>query len=329
MIALIVTVLNEGDSIHHLMESILAQTRQPDELVIVDGGSADNTVAVIQSYADRLPLRVVVEPGCNISQGRNRAIAEARGDIIAITDAGVRLEADWLEQLTRPLLDDPALMVAAGFFAADPRTRFEVAMGAAVLPLADEIDPDRFLPSSRSVAVRRAALDRAGGYPEWLDYCEDLVFDLRLRASGAPFVFVPGAVAHFRPRGSLRAYFRQYYLYARGDGKADLWRRRHAIRYATYLVAAPLLALLGWRVHWLLWSLFALGGAAYLRAPYVRLPQVMRRAPDRSAATWAYAALMIPIIRLVGDLAKMLGYPAGWRWRLRARPPDWRLRPPD
>ena len=324
MISLIVTVLNEGDSINRLMQSILSQTRQPDELVIVDGGSADQTVAVIQRYADRLPLRVVVEPGCNISQGRNRAIAESRGDIIAITDAGVRLEADWLQQLTQPLLDDPSLMVAAGFFAADPVTRFEVAMGAAVLPLAAEINPDTFLPSSRSVAVRRFALERAGGYPEWLDYCEDLIFDLRLRASVAPFVFVPGAVAHFRPRGSLRSYFRQYYLYARGDGKADLWRRRHAIRYATYLVAAPLLLLLGWRVHPALWLLFLVGGAAYLRAPYARLPHVMQRAPDRSAGTWLYVALMIPIIRLVGDIAKMIGYPVGWRWRLRHRPPDWR-----
>ena len=324
MISLIVTVLNEGDSIDPLMLSILAQTCQPDELVIVDGGSTDQTVSVIQSYADRLPLRVVVEPGANISRGRNRAIAESRGDIIAITDAGVRLESGWLQQLTQPLLDDPALMVAAGFFAADPRTRFEVAMGAAVLPVAADIDPATFLPSSRSVAVRRAALERASVYPEWLDYCEDLIFDLRLRTSGAPFVFVPQAVAYFRPRGSLRSYFKQYYLYARGDGKADLWRRRHAVRYVTYLVAAPLLLLLGWRVHWLLWGLFPLGGAVYLRAPYARLPQVMRHSPDRSAAAWLYVALMIPIIRLVGDIAKMIGYPVGWCWRLRQRPPDWR-----
>src|SRR3990172_534908 len=80
-----------------------------------------------------------------------------------------------------------------------------------------------------------------GGYPEWLDYCEDVIFDLKLREKYGPFVFVPEAVVHFRPRPNLRALFQQYHRYARGDGKANLFPRQHAIRYLTYLVVAPLL----------------------------------------------------------------------------------------
>ena len=126
----------------------------------------------------------------------------------------------------------------------DPQTPFEIAMGATVLPTLAEVDPATFLPSSRSVAFTKTAWAAAGGYPEWLDYCEDLIFDFRLREVAGPFGWAPDAVAHFRPRGSLAAFFKQYYRYARGDGKADLWRKRHAIRYATYLVALPgLLAL--------------------------------------------------------------------------------------
>jgi len=56
-VSVICTVLNEGESIRRLMDSLVAQSRQPDEIVIVDGGSRDNTVAVIQEYSDRLPLR--------------------------------------------------------------------------------------------------------------------------------------------------------------------------------------------------------------------------------------------------------------------------------
>ena len=52
-------------------------------------------------------------------------------------------------------------------------------------PTRDEVDPATFLPSSRSVAFRKAAWAAVGGYPEWLDYCEDLVFDLSLRERGA------------------------------------------------------------------------------------------------------------------------------------------------
>ncbi|MCA9915603.1 MAG: glycosyltransferase, partial [Anaerolineae bacterium] len=304
---------------------ILAQTRQPDEVILVDGGSTDHTTDVIRSYEDRLPLRLFIEPGCNISQGRNKAIREAQGEILAITDAGVRLPHDWLETITQPLRDVPSLNVSCGFFAADPQTVFEVAMGATVLPLVNEIDPLTFLPSSRSIAVRKSAALQVDGYPEWLDYCEDLIFDLRLKDTQPPFAFVPDAAVWFRPRRTLSSYFKQYYLYARGDGKADLWRKRHALRYLTYLVAAPALLLGGWLLHPALWLLLIAGGVVYLRQPYRRLPEVMARLEQVSALDWLQAWLLIPLIRLVGDIAKMIGYPVGWGWRWKHHPPEWRI----
>ena len=319
-VSLIATVLNEGDSIRRLMESIANQTRQPDEFVICDGGSRDHTVAVIQSYADRLPLRVIVRPGANISEGRNAAIAAATHDVIAVTDAGVRLDPRWLEQIVRPF-SDPACHVAAGFFVPDPRTPFEVAMGATVLPELDDIDPKTFMPSSRSVAFRRAAVEQVGGYPEWLDFCEDLILDFRLDAAFGPFCFAPGAVAYFRPRTTLKAFGKQYYQYARGDGKANLFAKRHLIRYATYLLAGPaLLALALKRSRWWLLGLAA-GGAAMVATPYRRLFNQWRRLTPRGKAT---AAAWVPVIRVVGDVAKMIGYPVGLAWRARNHPPDWR-----
>ncbi len=325
MISLIATVLNEGDNIHHLFDSIQRQTRRPDEIVIVDGGSNDDTLAIINGYGDALPLRIFVEPGCNISQGRNRAIAEARGDIIAVTDAGVRLAESWLEKITAPLLAEPSLNVVGGFFQADPQSAFEAALGATTLPLAREIDSATFLPSSRSIAFRKSTASAIGGYPEWLDFCEDLVFDLRLREAGGPFAFAPGALVYFRPRRGLRQFFRQYYLYARGDGKANLWFRRHLIRYLTYFALTPAIFIAGALLHPALWLLYLLGAADYLYQPYRRLPTVMRRAPDQSWLAWLFCIAMIPLIRLTGDAAKMIGYPVGWRWRLSKRPPDWRI----
>ncbi|MCU0466243.1 MAG: glycosyltransferase [Anaerolineae bacterium] len=324
-VSVIATVLNEGESIRQLMDSLCAQTRQPDELIIVDGGSRDTTVAVIESYRDRLPLRVVVEPGANISRGRNVAAQNATGEILAITDAGVRLEPAWLAELIAPFESDSALGVVAGFFFPDPQTVFEAAMGATVLPQVGDIDPATFLPSSRSVAVRRSAFEVVGGYPEWLDYCEDLIFDLRLKTVTSPFAFAPGALAHFRPRGSIRAFYKQYYLYARGDGKADLWRKRHLIRYATYLIGLPVLIGLALAVSPWFWLLLLAGGVIYCRTPLRRLPAALDALPFKpSAWDWVKAAAWIPVIRAVGDVAKMIGYPVGLRWRRENQPPAWR-----
>ncbi len=190
-------------------------------------------------------------------------------------------------------------------------------MGATVLPTLADVDPARFLPSSRSVAFTRSAWQAAGGYPEWIDYCEDLIFDLRVRAACGPFGWAPGALAHFRPRGSLRGYFKQYYRYARGDGKADLWRKRHAIRYVTYLVGLPALLALGLARSPLWWLALGAGFAAYCRTPYRRLLPYLPRLSVRDRLC---ASLWVPVIRVTGDVAKMLGYPAGWAWRVR----NWR-----
>src|SRR5699024_1302604 len=113
---------------------------------------------------------------------------------------------------------DPALEVAAGFFRVDPHSLFEAAMGATAFPLVSEIDGESFLPSSRSIAFRKAAWQTVGGYPEWLDYCEDLVFDLRLKAIAAPQAFAPDALVYYRPHNSLKSFFKTYQRYARGDG---------------------------------------------------------------------------------------------------------------
>lgn len=315
-ISVICTVLNEGKSIHRLLDSLARQTRPPDEVIFVDGGSTDDTVAILEQYAgrQRLPLRVITAPGANISRGRNIAITAAKGPIIASTDAGVRLDEGWLAALCAPFQADPPPAVVSGFFIPDPQTAFEVAMGATVLPKLSDIKPATFLPSSRSVAFLKSSWAAVGGYPEWLDFCEDLIFDFQLREKFGSFPFIPEAVVYFRPRGTLQSFFKQYYQYARGDGKADLWRKRHAIRYGTYGAALPVLILAGLKVSGKWWVVLAvLGGLGLFYRPYRRLGHWwgwLSTIEKLQAVAW------VPIIRVTGDVAKMMGYPVGWKWRL-------------
>ena len=334
-VTLALTVLNEAKSLPALLDSIAAQTVLPDEVVVCDGGSRDGTLDMLRAEA-RFPLRVIETSGANIARGRNVAIAAAQHEVIAVTDAGVRLDARWLEKLVEALhetTDDRRPMTAilpssvvrrpsssAGFFLPDPHNTFEVAMSATVLPALSAIRPETFLPSSRSVAFTKSAWQAVGGYPEWLDYCEDLIFDLNLRKHSGPFAFAPEAIAYFRPRGSLRSFYKQYYLYARGDGKAKLFFKRHVIRYATYLVALP--ALLGLMLNGPAWiaalalvALF-LGAVFYLKAPYQRIGPLMTTA-KLPIIERLKALALIPVIRVVGDIAKMVGYPVGVWWRMR------------
>ncbi|HEX5415052.1 MAG TPA: glycosyltransferase [Chloroflexota bacterium] len=310
-VSVVVTVRNEESTVDDLIGSLLAQSRQPDEIVISDGGSIDGTVGTVESWIARgAPIRLLRCPGANIAAGRNRAIEAASGEIIACTDAGTRLDPRWLEKIVAPFAQ--GYDVAMGFFHAAPQSLFERALAATTLPHADEIDPTKFIPSSRSIAFSREAWARVGGYPEWLDYCEDVIFDLGLRDAGLRFAWVPDAVVYYRPRGTLAAFARQYYLYARGDGKANLWPRRHAVRYLAYTLA-PLALVLGfWYKR--LWLAAAIGAGLYLCMPYRRLA---RDSDDLTLGERLLAAALIPLLRGTGDVAKMLGYPVGVSWRAR------------
>lgn len=328
-ISVIATVKNEASNIASFLDSLLAQTHPPEEVIIVDGGSSDGTVDILRGYQSRLPLQVLVRPGLNISQGRNMAIAEARGEIIASADAGVRLDAEWLESITQPFFEKFAVDVVSGFFIPDPLSLLEMALAATTLPAKEDIgrgqglprwlqrmllfiDPEHFQPSSRSLAFRKSAWEKVGGYPEWLDYSEDLIFDRALAAAGFRFHFQPQAVVYFRPRPTLTAFFRQYFLYARGDGKARLWSGEHLLRYLNYLVLVPGLLILALSQSPWWWLALGLGAGIYLVGPYRRLFSLLR---GHALGDWVLAILWVPVIRLVGDIAKMLGYAVGIWWR--------------
>lgn len=316
--SVITTVRNEARTIAEVISGVARQQPVPAEMVVVDGGSDDGTLKVVREYSSRLDaaavglqLTVRSEPGANISRGRNLAVDSAKGDVIAAVDAGTVLGSDWFSRLVAPFGGDARVGVVSGFFVGAPETGWERALSATTLPLVEDIDPARFLPSSRSVGFRRTDFVRAGGYPEWLDYGEDLVFDLALRRLGVVFRFQPRAVVRFRPRATVRAFFVQYFRYARGDGKAGLFARRHAIRYGAY-IGGTLLAMGAFdrRGGSLPATLLVAGAVGYLRRPLLRLAVTASSPGD-----FMRCAPLLPVVRIVGDVAKMVGYPVGLWWR--------------
>ena len=303
-ISVVATCLNEAATIRDWWATLSAQTLQPTEIVIVDGGSDDGTVEFLREVDPR--VRVLVAPGANVPQGRNIAIANATCPLIAVTDAGTSLEPDWLELLIGPLRDDAEIDVSGGFFRPMGNTFIQRLIATVITPRLAEINPASYLPSSRSLAFRREAWVRVEGYPDWLRWGEDVVFDMKLRDAGARFAFVPEAIVDWYPPETLRQFLRQYRLYARGDGQWGLWGVRHALRYSFY---AFLLGLVigGRRRSWM-WTLALPVANAYLRRFFWRLRD--EQPFDRGHQMLAAYALVAPIVA-AGDAAKMVGYVQG------------------
>lgn len=310
-VSLVATVLNEYGSLPGWLDSLSEQTRLPDECLIVDGGSTDGSLEYLQSSTLPFELKLFSAPGATIAQGRNIGLRAATGEIVAVTDAGTRADIAWLDLLVAPFERAPEIDITAGFFVPATSNVWSEALGAATLPDASEVDPGDYLASSRSVALRRRWIDAGFEYPEWLDYCEDLIFDLQLRRAGARQQTALEAVVAFEPRPGPVSFFKQYYRYARGDGKSGLFFQRHLIRYAAYVTALAVL----WRRKPLELMVVGFGVAFNLRKPVHRLSRRSGKAngSGRLVAVVGLAALQTGI----GDVAKMLGYPTGLLWRLR------------
>ena len=299
-VTVIATVRNEAGAIDALLDSILGGSRIPDEIVIADGGSTDATYERLRTRAASDPrVHALLAPG-NRSVGRNAAVRAARHAVIACTDAGVEVDPEWLDRLTRPFDEDPGVEVVAGFYRPAGSTPFERAAGVVSAPSLDEIDLARFLPSTRSVAFRRAAFELVGGFDESLSHNEDTPFALALKRAGRKFAFAPEAIVRWHPRGDLRAFMHQHRRFGTGDGESRVQGWFYATIATKYAAALALFAAGFWYrpAWWLLAAAAALFAATQARRGIGRIPALE-------------AIFLVPLLKVAYDTAYLWGYLKG------------------
>ncbi|HEX8932548.1 MAG TPA: glycosyltransferase family A protein, partial [Patescibacteria group bacterium] len=96
-ISVIIPAYNEEKYIGACIESLLKQNRLPDEIIVVNNNSTDQTAAIASQY----PVKVINEKEQGITPARNRGLNEAQYDIIARTDADTILPPDWIEKIKK------------------------------------------------------------------------------------------------------------------------------------------------------------------------------------------------------------------------------------
>jgi hypothetical protein len=192
--------------------------------------------------------------------------------------------------------------VSMGLYRPLATSFFEVCAAAVSIKEPDEIRPQTYMPSARSVAFLRDAFDAAGGYPEWLDIGEDMYLNRRWRSQGVRMKLAAGAVVYRRPRPDPVSYWRQFAAYAEGDARAGMHPERHAARFATYGALAFALASRSRAAK----AMALAAAAVYAARPLRRVVRLVPPGPRRVAALAAVPALMA-----FTDLAKMAGYLRG------------------
>jgi glycosyltransferase involved in cell wall biosynthesis len=192
-ISICITVFNEEKTIGALLDSLINQSKKPEEIVIVDGGSKDKTIDIIRHYQKNdKSVKLIIEK-CSRSRGRNLGVEIARGEIIAMTDAGCIARFDWLERLTKSFATG-RVDVSAGFYQMVTNSAMEK-VESVYLGVTPSNFNYNFLPSTRSIAFTKKIWEEVGGFPENLKgSAEDTVFNYKLIKFGAKISRVKDAI---------------------------------------------------------------------------------------------------------------------------------------
>ncbi len=234
-ISFITTVFNEEKTIVQFLTSLRSQTLKPDEIIIVDGGSTDATVSVISSKQKNLKIKIIEKRG-NRSIGRNEAIKNATGDVIICSDAGNILDRNWIKNIVKPFINSK-IDVVAGYYKGKVQTVFQKSLIPYVLVMVDKVDPNNFLPATRSMAFRKTIWKKIGGFNEKLSHNEDYDFSRRLEKIKAKIVFAKDAIVCWIPRKNFKETFVMFFRFAFGDAEATIFRSKVLLIFLRYILS--------------------------------------------------------------------------------------------
>jgi glycosyltransferase involved in cell wall biosynthesis len=241
LISIAICTLNRAESLRRTLESLTTIRQPPDpwEVIVVNNGGTDHTDAVIEAFADRLPIRGECEPQRGLSHARNHAVLGAKGDYIVWTDDDVIVDRGWLAAYANAFRRHPDGAVFGGkiierYLRPSPRW-IRSFIGFAARDLGDAevaLTPDK-PPYGANYAINTFAhkffpYDPMIG-PGTRRACEETDVIRRMLGAGAPGYWIPGAIVeHIVPpqRQTLKAILR--YHTAIGEGDEYLCRRHHA-----------------------------------------------------------------------------------------------------
>jgi hypothetical protein len=119
-LSVVICTRNRAPLLRGALRGIATQTRRPDEVVVVDNGSTDDTAAVLDAFRTELPLVTVYLAAPSIPAARNAGARAATGDVLCYTDDDAVADATWLAEVEATFLADPAIGVVGGDAAAAP-----------------------------------------------------------------------------------------------------------------------------------------------------------------------------------------------------------------
>ena len=205
-ISVIIPLYNKEREIGDTLRSVLAQTLQPTEIVVVDDGSTDGSADAVRAIASPL-VKLVTQANAGVCAARNRAIAESAGDLIALLDADDTWEPGFLEEIASMAAEFPGCGIySTAFNIVSHDGRFPAPTPTERGVVADFFrdSAHRYISIPSASAVPRAVFESVGGFPEGMKIGEDLYMWIKI-ARRYKVCFSPKPLANYSKVASNRS----------------------------------------------------------------------------------------------------------------------------
>jgi glycosyltransferase involved in cell wall biosynthesis/SAM-dependent methyltransferase len=227
IVSVIIPCFNLGRYLHDAISSVIAQTAQPIELIIVNDGSTDPFTRLLLDHIDHSQISVIHQHNRGLPAARNRGIQAARANYICCLDADDRLRPEFFERALPQLVADPAVGFVSSFYQEFDGHDGTIQHVACNLP--DMLVMNRAMVTS---LFRREAYESAGGYCESLSGMHDWDLWIGMLAAGYRALVIPEILFEYRVRdGSMYNSTKRPENYARLIGQIV---ERHRDIYAQW-----------------------------------------------------------------------------------------------
>ena len=229
LISVVIPAYNEEESLPNTLDALVSQeTRYPYEVVLIDNNSTDKTADIAKSYGQKLNIQIIKESQKGRGAARQRGFREAKGDIIASTDADTTVPTHWIESIGSFFEKDTS-SVAITALCHYPSRKISVQLFNGVLFIAFQIFRlifGNYWLSGFSFAIKRETYFEAGEFNSKIDAQEDSELSMRVSKLGK-IEYVPALTVESSDRrfsdGLLRGlvpYIKTYYYMRQNNVRA-------------------------------------------------------------------------------------------------------------
>lgn len=207
LISVVIPLYNGGDFIQEALESVLAQSVEPDEIIVVDDGSTDDGPEVVERMARSHPIRMIRKDNGGQSSARNVGIAHAHGDLIALLDQDDVWYPHHIATLLEPFAEGQSRDLGWTYSNLDRVDRDGSMLMRSFLTCLPTVHPkrtlidclaqDMFVVPSATLILRNA-FQAVGGFDEALSGYEDDDLFLRMFRAGYDNEFVNEPLSKWR-----------------------------------------------------------------------------------------------------------------------------------